>query len=200
MGFFFNDYPDRMPFLERVGKELRFRKAVQASRRAHGEPQFIVAHPDWPSKRASIMAYADTLKWAVTNRKDTPSRFNNGSVRIQLAFDDRTEKGQAQTGFWNGHCVDISKGTLDRHHQEVFGYGLAVDPTYVEYSASANTDDGSCVTLVVEGCTDAADANNILLPTRPIAVALRIGAAALNLTTTHTAWCGSVTSARLRRT
>ena len=33
------------------------------------------------------------------------------------------------------------------------------DPAYVEYSDSANTDDGSCVTLVVEGCTDAADAN-----------------------------------------
>ena len=33
------------------------------------------------------------------------------------------------------------------------------DPAYVEYSASANTDDGSCVTLVIEGCTDAADAN-----------------------------------------
>ena len=30
---------------------------------------------------------------------------------------------------------------------------------YTEYNASANTDDGSCVTLVVEGCTDAAAAN-----------------------------------------
>ena len=27
MGFFSNDYPDRMPFLERMGKEMRFRKA-----------------------------------------------------------------------------------------------------------------------------------------------------------------------------
>lgn len=128
MGFFSNDYPDRMPLLERIGKELRFRKAVKASRQAHGEPQFIVVHPDWPSKRASIMAYADALKWAVTNCKDTPSRYN-GAVRIQLAFDDRTEKRQAQPGFWNGHCLDISKSTLDRHHQEVFGYGLTVDPT-----------------------------------------------------------------------
>ena len=31
-----------------------------------------------------------------------------------------------------------------------------LDPAYVEYSASANTDDGSCVTAVVEGCTDPA--------------------------------------------
>ena len=31
-----------------------------------------------------------------------------------------------------------------------------MDPAYTEYDASANTDDGSCATLVVEGCTDPA--------------------------------------------
>ena len=128
MGFFSNNYPDRMPFLERVGKELRFRKAVKASKREHGQPQFILVHPDWPSKRASIMAYADALGWVVTNRKETSVRLS-GHLRIQLAFDDRTEKRQAQPGMWNGHCLDISKSTLDRHHRDVFGYGLAVDPT-----------------------------------------------------------------------
>ncbi|MCH1576552.1 MAG: hypothetical protein L7S67_09775 [Flavobacteriales bacterium] len=128
MGFFSNSYPDRMPFLERVGKEWRFRKAVKASKRAHGQPQFILVHPDWPSKRASIMAYADTLGWVVTNRPETPAKFN-GTTALKLAFDDRTEKRQAQPGFWNGHCLDISKSTLDRHHQEVFGYGVNVDPT-----------------------------------------------------------------------
>jgi len=128
MGFFSNDYPDRMPFLERMGKELRFRKAVRQSARKHGQPQFVLVHPDWPSKRASIMAYADALGWAVTNRKETPARYK-GAVRIQLAFDDRTEKRQAQPGMWNGQCLDISKSTLDRHHRDVFGYGLAVDPT-----------------------------------------------------------------------
>ena len=128
MGFFSNNYPDRMPFLERVGKELRFRKAVKASKRAHGQPQFILVHPDWPSKRASIMAYADALGWVVTNRLETPTKFN-GTTALKLAFDDRTEKRQAQPGFWNGHCLDISKSTLDRHHQEVFGYGINVDPT-----------------------------------------------------------------------
>ncbi len=127
MGFFSNDYPERMPFLERIGKEWRFRKAVKASKREHGQPQFVLVHPDWPSKRASIMAYADALGWAVTNRKDTPARYK-GQVRIQLAFDDRTEKRKAQPGFWNGHCLDISKSTLDRHHQAVFGYGVNVDP------------------------------------------------------------------------
>ena len=33
------------------------------------------------------------------------------------------------------------------------------DPAYVEYDATANTDDNSCATLVVEGCTDAAADN-----------------------------------------
>ena len=128
MGFFSNDYPDRMPLLERIGKELRFRKAVKASKQKHGQPQFIVAHPDWPSKRASIMAYADALQFVVTNRAQTPAQFN-GTTVLNLAFDDRTEKRQAQPGFWNGHCLDISKSTLDRHHHDVFGYGVNLDPT-----------------------------------------------------------------------
>ena len=128
MAFFSNDYPDRMPLLERIGKELRFRKAVKASKEEHGQPQFVLVHPDWPSKRASIMAYADALKWVVTNRPETPTQLNGATV-LKLAFDDRTEKRQAQPGFWNGHCLDISKSTLDRHHHEVFGYGLNVDPT-----------------------------------------------------------------------
>ena len=128
MAFFSNDYPDRMPLLERIGKELRFRKAVRASKQEHGQPQFVLVHPDWPSKRASIMAYADALGWAVTNRPDTPALFN-GTTVLKLAFDDRTEKRQAQPGFWNGHCLDISKSTLDRHHHDVFGYGVNVDPT-----------------------------------------------------------------------
>ena len=128
MGFFSNDYPDRMPLLERMGKERRFRKAVKASKQQHGQPRFVLVHPDWPSKRASIMAYADALGWAVTNRPDTPALFN-GTTVLKLAFDDRTEKRQAQPGFWNGHCLDISKSTLDRHHQSVFGYGVNVDPT-----------------------------------------------------------------------
>ena len=127
MGFFSNDYPDRMPLLERMGKERRFRKAVKASKQQHGQPRFVLVHPDWPSKRASIMAYADALGWAVTNRPDTPALFN-GTTVLKLAFDDRTEKRQAQPGFWNGYCLDISKSTLDRHHHDVFGYGVNVHP------------------------------------------------------------------------
>ena len=34
-----------------------------------------------------------------------------------------------------------------------------MDSAYLEYNASANTDDGSCSTAVVEGCTDPADVN-----------------------------------------
>jgi len=37
-----------------------------------------------------------------------------------------------------------------------FVFNGCTDPAYVEYSASANTDDGSCVTLVIEGCTNPA--------------------------------------------
>ena len=76
MGFFSNDHLDRTPLLERIGKEWRFRKTVKAYRQEYGRPQFVLVCPDWPSKRASIMAYADALKWVVTNQPDTPTRFN----------------------------------------------------------------------------------------------------------------------------
>ncbi len=46
--------------------------------------------------------------------------------------------------------VQLSNGTT---FTQVQG---CTDPAYNEYSASANTDDGSCTTLIVEGCTDPA--------------------------------------------
>ena len=46
--------------------------------------------------------------------------------------------------------VQLSNGTT---FTQVQG---CTDTSYLEYNASANTDDGSCATLVVEGCTDPA--------------------------------------------
>ncbi|MDA8695892.1 fibrobacter succinogenes major paralogous domain-containing protein [Flavobacteriales bacterium] len=46
--------------------------------------------------------------------------------------------------------VYLSNGTT---YTQVQG---CTDPAYVEYDATANTDDGSCSTLVVEGCMDPA--------------------------------------------
>ena len=46
--------------------------------------------------------------------------------------------------------VQLSNGTT---FTQVQG---CTDTSYLEYNASANTDDGSCTTLVVEGCTDPA--------------------------------------------
>ena len=115
MGFFSNDYPDRMPFLERMGKELRFRKAVavaQATRPTAVRPG--------PPRLAEQARQHHGLRRRPRLGGDQPqdtARPIQGPVRIQLAFDDRTEKRQAQPGFWNGHCLDISKSTLDRHHQ-----------------------------------------------------------------------------------
>ena len=46
--------------------------------------------------------------------------------------------------------VHLSNGTI---YTQVQG---CTDPAYIEYEASANTDDGSCFTAVVNGCTDPA--------------------------------------------
>ena len=48
------------------------------------------------------------------------------------------------------YAVYLSNGTT---YTQVQG---CTNPAYTEYSASANTDDGSCATSVVEGCLDPA--------------------------------------------
>ena len=40
--------------------------------------------------------------------------------------------GKPNRDFGTAIALDISKSTLDRHHQAVFGYGLNVDPTIHE--------------------------------------------------------------------
>ena len=94
MAFFSNDYPERMPLPERIGKEWRFRKAVKASKQAHGQPQFVLVHPDWPSKRASIMAYVDALKWVITNRSEIPAQFNGTTVLSCLLYTSPSPRDQ----------------------------------------------------------------------------------------------------------
>ena len=96
MGFFSNDYPKRMPFLERVGKEMRFRKAGRqspkntASRSSSGPPRLAEqARQHHGLRRRPRLG---------GHQPQGHARPIQGPVRIQLAFDDRTEKRQAQPG------------------------------------------------------------------------------------------------------
>jgi hypothetical protein len=117
-----NRYAKRVGGLERLFKDVRWWAAVVRSRLAHGSVQYIVTDPEFPSKRASIQAYAWELKWVVTN-------VDRANAVLRLAFDDTTSPFKTRPAGWmNGLRGDISKSALDVVHLSVFGREVAIDP------------------------------------------------------------------------
>ena len=57
------------------------------------------------------------------------------------------------------NCTDKSATNYNDPANEACIFPGCTDPAYMEYDATANTDDGSCTTLIVKGCMDQA-ANN----------------------------------------
>lgn len=141
-----NRYPEQMDGLERVLKNLRWHAARLRSWLRHGRVCYVVTAPDFPSKRASIQAFAQALGWVVTNvdRHDD----NGTKAVLRLAFHDTTCAEPRKEGWVNGARGDISKSALEARHHSVFNYGVAVDPlTYkgvmLEKSEANAAHDGS---------------------------------------------------------
>jgi hypothetical protein len=119
-----NQYADRVRGMERIFKNLRWHAERLRSSSVHGgRIQYLTTSPDFPSKRASIHAYAQKLRWVVTN-VDRPAAI------MRLAFHDTTCAEPQREGWVNGARGDIAKSTLDVAHRKVFGYGVAVDPLH----------------------------------------------------------------------
>jgi uncharacterized protein (TIGR02145 family) len=57
------------------------------------------------------------------------------------------------------NCTDKSATNYNDPANEACIFPGCTDPAYMEYDATANTDDGSCTTLIVKGCMDPS-ANN----------------------------------------
>ena len=83
---------------------------------------------------------------------DTALVQTNGSIQVQLS---------------NGNAFQLVLGCTDSDYIEYQAFANTddgscatlivngcTDPAYIEYSTSANTDDGSCTTAVVQGCTN----------------------------------------------
>ena len=103
MAFFSNDYPARMPFFERIGKELRFRKLVRVSCPATWANRnlswFTLIGPasapaSWPTRHA--------LGWAVTNRRGhRRPLFRRYQVRPDSWRSTTAPRsGRPRPGFW----------------------------------------------------------------------------------------------------
>lgn len=123
------DPPAELPALERLGKRLRHLGQTSGLILHHrGLPPAVVVGPDLPSRRTTLYKVCRALSLELTNRPRPADR-----VALYLRFEDVTEKqtplpAHLPAGAWNARCTDIRKSTLDRHHEAVFGYGLAVDP------------------------------------------------------------------------
>jgi hypothetical protein len=113
---------------ERVGKKVRhlFVWLGDWVARSGHVPPVVVAFPDLPSRRTTLHKVCRKNRWELTN-------VPRSQALVTLRFEDATIKSQpmpaAVTGLvWNASCTDISKSTLDKHHIDVFGYGVGLDP------------------------------------------------------------------------
>lgn len=122
--------PDsRFSWPERQGKRLRHLvKWLQLVLHWKRQPPAVVCWPDLPSRRTTISQICKALNFELTNQ---PRR----SAVCVMRFEDSTLKRQAiphalgaGIEVWNEQLEDIRKSTLDAHHEDVFGYGVRVDP------------------------------------------------------------------------
>ncbi len=124
------NYPSTLPFFERLWKQCRhgFWWLTQCLRYRR-RPPVVQVWPDMPSRRAALYKITRSLGWELTNRK-------RSDAVLGIKFEDATHKDTAAipaalhaAAWWNLHCNDISKGTLEKAHQAAFGYGMRIDPT-----------------------------------------------------------------------
>jgi hypothetical protein len=115
--------------LERLFKGLRHRATLLNDAWVHGKrPPAVVTYPDLPSRRTALYKVCRALNWELTNAP-------RSNPHLTLRFEDQTKKDTAWPAWmsesnratWNQGCTDIRKSTLERAHQESFGYGMSVD-------------------------------------------------------------------------
>jgi hypothetical protein len=122
------NFPSHIHPAERLGKKLRHLLQWLGFVWHHrGIPPAIVVYPDAPSRKSALYRMSHHLKLELTNQ---PRK----RAALHIRFEDATEKATQRPAWWpsnawNERCDDIRKSTLDREHFEVFGYGLALDPT-----------------------------------------------------------------------
>jgi hypothetical protein len=118
-----------IPMPERWGKKIRHFALwlSDIAARSGRMPPVVVAYPDLPSRRTTLHKVCRANRWELTN---VPRK----NPLVTIRFEDATVKAEpmptAVVGrVWNAACTDISKTTLDKHHADIFGYGVCLDPT-----------------------------------------------------------------------
>lgn len=122
--------PSHTTILEKCGKVLRHFGIWVFDWLFHRRrPPAVIAWPDLPSRKSTLHHVCRENRWELTNVQRQNPLFI-------IRFEDHTYKS-VRLPDWMNHenrvlnvqCNDISKSHLDAHHQEVFGYGVSIDPT-----------------------------------------------------------------------
>ncbi len=89
----------------------------------------ILCYPNIPSQYSVLHKIAELKKWIITNNpKDHFDVVVNWEDTTYRTHDDQLRELAERVHVVNLGCADISKQRVDRIHNEVFGYGVVVDP------------------------------------------------------------------------
>lgn len=123
-----NNYRHAMPWTEVVMKDLSGFARDFKNQITRGKKKPIVAFPDYPSKKTTLLKIAGFLGHRLSNK---PLK----EPAVVLYFEDITHGSNVDVKrlyphmhILNVNCTDISKVKVDAVHQEVFGYNTFIDP------------------------------------------------------------------------
>ncbi len=128
---FLNTYPkERVSFFEAIFKNLRYQYYKYQNFKVHGRHINALFYPEYPKSGSTA---ARTLRAMNINITNNPSE----GYDLVFFWKDETETTEVDKILaplninfkaFNQDCLDISKKKVDRVFEEVFGYGITVDP------------------------------------------------------------------------
>ncbi len=127
---FFNRYHKKMPFFERLIKDISHAFLAFRNYVANGfKRKLLLAHPHYPSRGSTLYKASRTINYTLTNK---PRKSHQLAVFWEYATFRQEfqvlEEIKNQCTVLNLYSRDISKVKVDQVHLEVFGYNTFVDP------------------------------------------------------------------------
>ncbi len=115
--------------------------------------------PVMPSKKTTIYKIASYLNLSIRQKKSPTDK-------ILIWFDDQTKTALGTSyllsSALNFNCVDISKKNVEKIQEEVFGYGMSVDPkTHIGYCVCKSDENAKHDGRIIQCPTDNVDDNKV---------------------------------------
>lgn len=127
---FFNRYHKKMPFFERLLKDISHGFIALTNYVKNGfQRKLILAHPHYPSRGSTLYKASRSINYTLSNK---PRKKHQLAVYWEYATYREEfqllESIKDDCLILNLYSRDISKVKVDQVHQEVFGYNTFVDP------------------------------------------------------------------------